>query len=103
MLMKFHTFVKHARLHVMRKDYKSGFFKLLPFDHFSVFSFQLYHLKTVKIFFPFKIHFLNKFQIFWYFSTYQTLRRLPLLKFANSQHFPLAPFARFIGSLMRLN
>ena len=40
-------------------------------------------------------------QLFWYFSTYQSLRRLPLLKFANSQYFPLAPFARFIGSLMR--
>ena len=24
---------------------------------------------------------------------------MPLLKFANSQYFPLAPFARFIGSL----
>ena len=49
-----------------------------------------------------KIHLLNKFEIFWYFSTYQSLRRLPLLKAANSQYFPLAPFARFIGSLMRL-
>ena len=25
-----------------------------------------------------------------------------MLKFANSQHYPPAPFARFIGSLMRL-
>ena len=33
---------------------------------------------------------------------YQSLRRLPLLKFTNSQYFPLAPFARSIGSLMRL-
>ena len=43
-----------------------------------------------------KMHFLDKFEIFWYFSTYQSLRRLPLLKIANSQYFPLAPFARFI-------
>ena len=45
---------------------------------------------------------LNKFEIVWYFSTYQSLRRLPLLKIANSQYFPVAPFATFIGSLMRL-
>ena len=25
-----------------------------------------------------------------------------MLKFANSQHYPPAPFAKFIGSLMRL-
>ena len=49
-----------------------------------------------------KFHFLNKFEIFWYVSTYQSLRRLLLLKLANSQYFPLALFARFIGSLMRL-
>ena len=33
---------------------------------------------------------------------YQSLRQLPLLKLANSQYFPLAPFASFKGSLMRL-
>ena len=37
-----------------------------------------------------------------FFDLYQSLRRLPLLKLANSQYYPLAPFARFIGSLMRL-
>ena len=34
-------------------------------------------------------------------SIYVPLRRLPLLKLANSHYFPLTPFARFIRSLMR--
>ena len=33
---------------------------------------------------------------------YQSLRRLPLLKLANSWYFQLAPFAIFIASLMKL-
>ena len=49
-----------------------------------------------------QIHFLNNFKYFGDFSKYQSLRRLPLLKFSNSHYFPLDPFARFIGSLMRL-
>ena len=34
-----------------------------------------------------------------YFVLYQTTA---MLKFANSQHYPPAPFAKFIGSLMML-
>ena len=33
------------------------------------------------------------------FSVFETTA---MLKFSNIQYFPLAPFARFIGSLMRL-
>ena len=39
------------------------------------------------------------FNILVYFVLYQSFRRL---SFANSQHYPPAPFAEFIGSLMRL-
>ena len=39
------------------------------------------------------------FGIFRLISVFQTAA---MLKFANSQHYPLAPFAKFIGSLMRL-
>ena len=38
---------------------------------------------------------------FWYVSFYISLSDDCLLKFANSQHYPPAPFAKFIGSLMR--
>ena len=69
--------------------------------YFWSFEIMEYILRTRKLSYA-KIHFLNKFEIFWYFSTYQSLRLPPLLKSANSQYFPLAAFARFIGSLMRL-
>ena len=68
--------------------------------YFWSFEIMEYILRTLKRSYV-KIHFLNKFEICW-FSTYQFLRRLPLFKFANLQYFLLAPFARFIGSLMRL-
>ena len=42
---------------------------------------------------------LNIFGIFRLISVFQTTA---MLKFANSQHYPPAPFAKFIGSLMRL-
>ena len=37
-----------------------------------------------------------------YFVLYQSFQRTAMLKFANSQHYPPAPFAKLIGSLMRL-
>ena len=37
--------------------------------------------------------------VYFVLSVFQTTA---LLKFTNSQHYPLAPFAKFIGSLMRL-
>ena len=45
---------------------------------FFFWSFEImeYILRTRKCSYV-KIHFLNKFEIFWYFSTYQSLRRLP--------------------------
>ena len=49
----------------------------------------------------FFLFFLDKFEIFWYFSTY-FFETTALLNFANLQFCPLAPFARFKGSLMRL-
>ena len=42
---------------------------------------------------------LNNCGIFRLLSVFQTTA---MLKFAISQHYPPAPFARFIGSLMRL-
>ena len=41
----------------------------------------------------------NYFGIFRLISVFETTA---MLKFSNIQYFPLAPFARFIGSLMRL-
>ena len=44
-------------------------------------------------------------QIFKYFGIFQLIsafQTTAILKFANSQHYPPAPFARFIGSLMWL-
>ena len=41
--------------------------------------------------------------IWVYFDLYQSIdQTTDMLKIANSQHYPPAPFARFIGSLMRL-
>ena len=40
------------------------------------------------------------FGIFRLISVFQTTA---MLKFANSQHYTLAPFAKFIGSLIRLS
>ena len=50
---------------------------------------------------------LNSFskQIFKYFGIFRLIsvfQTTALLKFANSQHYPPAPFAKFIGSLMSL-
>ena len=42
---------------------------------------------------------LKYFGIFRPLSVFETTA---ILKLANSQYFPMAPFARFIGSLMRL-
>ena len=42
---------------------------------------------------------LNNCGIFRLVLVFQTTA---MLKFANSQHYPPAPFSRFIGSLMRL-
>ena len=61
--------------------------------YFRSFEIMEYILRTRKLSYI-EIHFLDKFEIFWYFSTYQSLRRLPLLKLANSQYFPLASFDR---------
>ena len=47
--------------------------------YFWSFEIMEYILRTQKLSYV-KIHFRNKFEIFWYFSTYQSLRRLPLLK-----------------------
>ena len=44
-------------------------------------------------------------QIFEYFGIFRlisVLETTAILKFANSQHYFSAPFARVIGSLMRL-
>ena len=44
-------------------------------------------------------------QIFKYFGIFRLIsvfQMTAMLKFANSQHCPLASFAKFIGSLMRL-
>ena len=61
--------------------------------YFWSFEIMEYILRT-RILSYVKIHFLNKFEIFWYFSTYQSLRRLPLLKFANSQYFSSGSFCQ---------
>ena len=37
-----------------------------------------------------------------FFLLISVLQTTAMLKFANSQHYPPALFARFIGSLMRL-
>ena len=45
--------------------------------------------------------FLTNLKMFVFLDLFQSLRRVPLLKIANSQYFSLAPFASLIGSLMR--
>ena len=44
----------------------------------------------------------QNFKYLGIFRLISVFQMTAMLKFANSQHYPLAPFAKFLGSLMRL-
>ena len=60
-----------------------------------------YILKTPKLSY-FRFIFLTNLKYFGIFRLKTVFETTAMLKFSNIQYFPLAPFARFIGSLMRL-
>ena len=50
----------------------------------------------------FRFIFLTNFEYFGIFRLISVFQTTAMIKFANSQHYHPAPFAIFIGSLMRL-